>query len=101
MRFSRRRTTCRPRRAGSPPTRSRRPLSMKLTPEIYRERRERVLARLEDGVAVLRSNPEQTRSNDTEYPFRQDSDFHYLTGFDEPDSVAVLTPGHPEHRFVL
>ena len=67
----------------------------------YAERRAEVLRRMGPGVMILRSNPEQTRSNDTSYPFRQDSDFEYLTGFLEPDSVAVLTSAHAEHRFVL
>ncbi|MER3590227.1 MAG: Xaa-Pro aminopeptidase, partial [Mastigocladus sp. ERB_26_1] len=39
--------------------------------------------------------------NDVEYNFRQDSDFYYLTGFNEPQAVAILAPHHPEHRFVL
>jgi Xaa-Pro aminopeptidase len=39
--------------------------------------------------------------NDVEYPFRQDSDFYYLTGFNEPSAVAVIAPHHPEHQFVL
>lgn len=39
--------------------------------------------------------------NDVEYNFRQDSDFFYLTGFNEPNAVAVLAPHHEEHRFVL
>jgi Xaa-Pro aminopeptidase len=67
----------------------------------YAERRAEVLRRMGPGVMVLRSNPEQARSNDTSFPFRQDSDFEYLTGFLEPDSVAVLTSVHAEHRFVL
>lgn len=39
--------------------------------------------------------------NDVEYNFRQDSDFFYLSGFNEPNAVAVLAPHHEEHRFVL
>jgi Xaa-Pro aminopeptidase len=39
--------------------------------------------------------------NDVEYNFRQDSDFYYLTGFDEPEAVAVLAPHHAEHQFIL
>jgi Xaa-Pro aminopeptidase len=73
----------------------------RLPQETYRARRDAVLARLGGGVAILRSNPEQTRSNDTEYPFRQDSDLWYLTGFGEPDSVLLLTDRHPDHRSVL
>ena len=49
-----------------------------------------------DAVAVVVGARLATRANDTEYPFRQDSDFWYLTGFDHPDAVAVLrTDGGP------
>ncbi|MGH7726994.1 MAG: aminopeptidase P N-terminal domain-containing protein [Candidatus Eiseniibacteriota bacterium] len=72
------------------------------TPETFRARRAAALERMApSSVLLLRSNPEQTRSNDTHFPFRQDSDVHYLTGFGEPDCVVVLTNAHPEHRFVL
>ncbi|MEO6461978.1 MAG: Xaa-Pro aminopeptidase [Candidatus Eisenbacteria bacterium] len=69
--------------------------------ETYLARRDAVLSRLGGGVAILRSNPEQTRSNDTEFPYRQDSDLWYLTGFGEPDSVLLLTDKHPDHKSVL
>ena len=46
-----------------------------------------------DGVAILPSAPVRKRSRDIEYRFRQDSDFYYLTGFTEPEAVAVLAPG--------
>ena len=60
------------------------------------------MRRMEPGsVAVLPSAREATRSNDTQFRFRQDSDFYYLTGFDEPEAVAVVAPSHEEHRFVL
>src|SRR5271167_4718013 len=42
------------------------------------------------AVAVLPSAPVFVRNNDVEHEYRQDSDFFYLTGFDEPESVAVL-----------
>ncbi len=49
-----------------------------------------------DSVAILLGASLHTRSADTEFPFRQDSDFWYLTGFDHPDAVAVLrTDGGP------
>ncbi len=54
-----------------------------------------------NAVAIIASAPEATRSNDTEYRFRQDSDFHYLTGFPEPEAVAVIAPAHPEHKYTL
>jgi Xaa-Pro aminopeptidase len=67
----------------------------------YSERRLRALAAFEGGVAVLPSARTLFRSGDSTYPFRQNSDFYYLTGFDEPDAVLVLAPAHAEHRCVL
>ena len=45
------------------------------------------------SVAIIPAAREATRSNDTHYRFRQDSDFFYLTGFEEPDAIAVIKPG--------
>lgn len=45
--------------------------------------------------------PTAIRNSDVEHEYRQDTDFYYLTGFEEPNAVAVLAPDHPEHRFVL
>ena len=45
-----------------------------------------------NSVAVIPAAHEATRSYDTEYKFRQDSDFMYLTGFPEPDAIAVIDP---------
>jgi Xaa-Pro aminopeptidase len=67
----------------------------------YRARRERLLDAIGEGVAVIPAGPELRKSRDTDVPFRQDSDFHYLTGFPEPGAVAVLTPHDPERRFTL
>src|SRR5919206_4889134 len=53
-----------------------------------------------NSVAILPAAREATRSNDTEYRFRQDSDFYYLTGFSEPDAIAVVTPSR-EERYTL
>lgn len=55
----------------------------------------------EDGIALLPSAPAKTRSRDVEYRYRQDSDFHYLTGFDEPDAVMVLAPGRANGEFII
>jgi Xaa-Pro aminopeptidase len=54
-----------------------------------------------DGIAILPSAPVRMRSRDAEYRYRQDSDFYYLTGFAEPDSVCVLAPGRDNGEFVL
>jgi Xaa-Pro aminopeptidase len=60
----------------------------------FKARRERLLAQMdENSVAIIAAASEVTRSRDTEYAFRQDSDFFYLTGFNEPDAVLVLIPG--------
>ena len=53
------------------------------------------------GIAILPSAPVRLRSRDVEYRFRQDSDFYYLTGFAEPDAVAVLVPGRKNGEYVL
>jgi Xaa-Pro aminopeptidase len=69
--------------------------------DVYQRRRQRFLKALGDGVAVLASAPPQVHHSDVEFPFRQDSDFYYLTGFDEPGAIAVFAPHHSEHQFVL
>ncbi len=53
------------------------------------------------GIAILPSAPIRTRSRDVEYRYRQDSDFYYLTGFAEPDAVAVIAPGRDNGEFLL
>ncbi|WP_462164405.1 Xaa-Pro aminopeptidase [Pseudoalteromonas xiamenensis] len=56
------------------------------------QRRARLLAQMKpNSIAVVPAAREVTRSRDTEFPFRQDSDFFYLTGFKEPDALLVLT----------
>jgi Xaa-Pro aminopeptidase len=52
------------------------------------------------SVAIIPSAREATRSNDTAYRFRQDSDFLYLTGFEEPEAIAVIAPAR-EHKFTM
>lgn len=76
---------------------------MKHLPKIEFQRRRRQLMRMmgEGTIAVLPSANERIRNRDVEYPFRQDSDFLYLTGFNEPESVIVLIPGREQGEFVL
>jgi Xaa-Pro aminopeptidase len=54
-----------------------------------------------NGIAVLAAAPERVRSRDTLFIYRPDSDFYYLTGFPEPEAVAVLVPGRPQGEFLL
>ncbi|NEP14494.1 MAG: M24 family metallopeptidase [Symploca sp. SIO2C1] len=70
-------------------------------PTEYHQRREQLMAKIGNGTAIFHSAPAAVMHNDVEYNFRQDSDFYYLTGFNEPKAVAVLAPHHEEHRFVL
>jgi Xaa-Pro aminopeptidase len=72
-----------------------------MTEEFARRRRQLMRLMGRDAIAVLPAAPERTRNNDVYYNYRQDSDFHYLTGFAEPDSVAVLMPGRPQGEFVM
>ncbi len=68
----------------------------------YARRRRRLVDMMEpNSIAIIPSAREVTRSRDTEYPFRQDSDFNYLSGFREPDAVLVLIPGRAHGEFVM
>ncbi len=69
-------------------------------PEVYARRRGEFMRRMEGGVAILRAAPIAVRSHDVEYPFRQDNDFLYLTGFPEPEATCILAPG-AEHPYTL
>ncbi len=64
-------------------------------------RRKRFAEEIGDGLAVIVGGAESLRNYDSYYPFRQDSDFYFLTGFPEPDAVAVFNPSHPSERYVL
>ncbi|HEY1428006.1 MAG TPA: aminopeptidase P N-terminal domain-containing protein, partial [Candidatus Tumulicola sp.] len=67
----------------------------------YASRREEALASLSGGVAIVPSARTMFRNGDSSYAFRQDSDFYYLTGFNEPDAVLVLAPERDGARSVL
>ena len=68
---------------------------------VIKQRRDEFMSRIAGGVAIFPSAPTAIRNSDVEHEYRQDSDFYYLTGFEEPNAVAVLAPDHAEHRFVL
>ena len=68
----------------------------------FTARRTRLMQMMEpNSIAIIPAAHEILRNNDTHFPFRQDSDFYYLTGFHEPDAVAVLIPGRAHGAFVL
>ena len=62
-------------------------------PQEFRSRRRRLMDSLTGGAIVIAAGHESPRNNDVDHQYRQDSSFWYLTGFDEPDAVAVLRPG--------
>ena len=66
-------------------------------------RRRRQLTRLmgRNAIAIVPAAPVRHRNNDVEYPYRQDSDFYYLSGFSEPEAVAVLVPGREAAEYIL
>ncbi|MGR4065865.1 MAG: aminopeptidase P N-terminal domain-containing protein [Vulcanimicrobiaceae bacterium] len=67
----------------------------------YAQRRARAIAGFPDGVAIVPGAHLVTRNNDSDFEFRQNSDFFYLTGFDEPDAVLVLSQGENGARSTL
>src|SRR6187399_548860 len=65
-------------------------------------RRARMMEQISpDGMLILWSAPVRQWSHDVDYEFRQDSNFYYLTGIDQPQSILVLMPGNRERRELL
>lgn len=75
---------------------------MKISNAEYARRRRKLMALMApNSIAIIPAAQEKLRSRDTEYPFRQDSDFYYLSGFREPEAVLVLIPGREHGEFVM
>ncbi|HKS32925.1 MAG TPA: aminopeptidase P N-terminal domain-containing protein, partial [Enterobacteriaceae bacterium] len=70
-----------------------------MTQQVFLRRRQALLATMSPGsAALIFAAPEATRSNDSEYPYRQNSDFWYFTGFNEPEAVLVLIKSDDTHN---
>ncbi len=68
----------------------------------YARRRKRLMDMVDTGgIAIQPTAPERIRNRDVYYPFRPDSDFHYLTGFPEPEAVLVMVPDRPQGECIL
>ena len=68
----------------------------------YKRRRKHLMQIMgKDAVAILPAALVRMRNRDAEFQYRQDSDFHYITGFDEPEAVAVLVPGRDHGEYIL
>ena len=75
---------------------------MTISQKEYALRRQQLMEMMEpNSIAIVSSSTEQCRSRDTNFPFRQDSDFAYLSGFTEAESVLVLIPGREHGEYVL
>ncbi|MDH3307169.1 MAG: aminopeptidase P N-terminal domain-containing protein [Acidimicrobiia bacterium] len=67
----------------------------------FLERRTQLAGHIGEGIAVIPAARQTPRNDDVDHEFRQNSNFYFLTGFDEPDAVAVIDPSHPSERYVL
>jgi len=75
---------------------------VKISKAEFARRRKNLMGMMDKHtIAIIPGAREVTRSRDTEYPFRQNSDLFYLTGFEEPDAVLVLVPGRRQGQVVL
>lgn len=75
---------------------------MKLGQAEYRQRRAQLMAQMEaNSIAIVPTAVETVRNRDVEHPFRQDSDFYYLSGFAEANACLVLIPGREEGEYIL
>jgi Xaa-Pro aminopeptidase len=73
-----------------------------MKPTEFKRRRRQLMQMMGPGsVAILPAAPEVVRNRDVHYPYRPDSDFYYLTGFTEPEAIAVLIPGRKQAEYVL
>ena len=68
---------------------------MKSMEAIYKSRRKKFMSKIDGGTAMFAS------ARSCAHRYRQDSNLFYLTGFEEPETICVLAPEHPEHQFIL
>mgnify|MGYP000488251530 FL=1 len=73
-----------------------------ISPQEYQQRRSKLMQQIgNDGIAIIATNPEYSRTQDTSFHFRPNGNFYYLTGFAEPDAIAVLIPDNNAGKFIL
>ena len=73
-----------------------------MTKNEFSTRRKRLMQQMGGGsIAIIPTAPTRTRNRDIEHTYRPDSDFYYLTGFAEPEAVAVIVPGRPHGEYIL
>ena len=68
----------------------------------FAKRRQRLMDMMDEGsIAIVPTSPVRSRNRDVDFPYRPDSSFYYLTGFGEPEAVAVFMPGREQGEFVM
>lgn len=68
----------------------------------FADRRSEFMAKMDShSVAIFPCRPEYVRNGDVDYRYRQESNFYYLSGFEEPQSILVLATSSPHHRYIL
>lgn len=69
---------------------------------VFAERREEFMKKMEpNSVAIFPCKPEYLRNLDVEYEYRQESNFYYLSGYEEPESIFLINPSAPKQKFVM
>ena len=73
-----------------------------MTKKEFAKRRQQLMEIMgQNSIAILPNAEVSSRNRDVDYPYRSDSNFHYLSGFDEPESVIVIVPGRPHGEYLL
>ena len=69
---------------------------------IYKNRRAELVNQIGDNdIVIIPTSTVKSRNGDVDFQFRPDSDFHYLTGFVEPEAVAVICPGRENGEYII
>ena len=75
---------------------------LKLDPDVFAKRRQAFMEKMEPGsIALFACKPEFERNLDVNYEYRQESNFYYLSGFEEPGSILLIARSHPRFKYVL
>jgi Xaa-Pro aminopeptidase len=75
---------------------------LQLDQEIFKQRRATFMEKMDsNAVAIFPCKPEYSRNLDVNYPYRQESNFYYLSGFEEPQSILLISPSDPNNKYVM
>jgi len=75
---------------------------LKIDPDVFAKRRAVFMTKMDSNtVAIFTSKPVYIRNSDIEYQYRQESNFYYLSGFEEPESILLINPSDPKYKFIL